>query len=314
MPSNVNDTKIPVGINSALIGLFIALHVFQYVGLPVLLNRGYDGLVWLLLPLTLLTPTNWALIHESFHGVLLPGAKTNAVFGRFLCILFAAPFRMLRFGHLMHHRLNRTSFDRTEVYDPVKVGVVRANIRYYARILFGLYAIELFSTLLFFLPVKVLRPMASKVFACEELEGNIDPARLACKTYLENGHIWELRLDGLFIYSLLAVSFWFYGDYWPWLFFIMVARGFFISVLDNAPHYATPLDSGTFAYNSWLPRPLGRVILNFNLHRVHHEKPTLPWISLPACHNQIFDGGYLAGIFNQLKGAIPIDKVSNGPV
>ena len=50
----------------------------------------------------------------------------------------------------------------------------------------------------------------------------------------------------------------------------LVARGVMISVFDNVYHFATPIDRPEFARNLWLPAPLRLLILNMNLHRIHH--------------------------------------------
>jgi fatty acid desaturase len=74
---------------------------------------------------------------------------------------------------------------------------------------------------------------------------------------------------------------WFAGSDWPWIIGGMLLRGSVISVLDNAPHYGTSVDSGQDATNSLAPGPVRAMLLNQNMHGVHHARPNLPWSALP---------------------------------
>jgi fatty acid desaturase len=56
-----------------------------------------------------------------------------------------------------------------------------------------------------------------------------------------------------------------------------------------------------------LKLPAGAGILNFNLHRVHHLHPTLPWSSLPAAFQadaETYDIGYASAMLRQFRGPI----------
>ncbi len=53
--------------------------------------------------------------------------------------------------------------------------------------------------------------------------------------------------------------------------------------------------------------------LNFNLHRVHHRHPTLPWTALPRTFSteyEAYDGGLLPVALSQLRGPIPAHAVA----
>ena len=62
----------------------------------------------------------------------------------------------------------------------------------------------------------------------------------------------------------------------------------------------------------WLPRMLSVLILNFNLHRVHHRNPAAPWPKLPelfAEHTDSFDRDLLTAAVDQLRGPIPLSEL-----
>lgn len=95
-----------------------AIHLIAMVLCPLfLLNT--QNLYWLilLLPSLLLTNTTWALIHEGIHSNLNSNPKKNLIYSRFLARLLHANFETLKFGHLQHHRYNRTDYDLTDGYD-----------------------------------------------------------------------------------------------------------------------------------------------------------------------------------------------------
>ena len=50
----------------------------------------------------------------------------------------------------------------------------------------------------------------------------------------------------------------------------LAGRGLLISFLDNVYHYETPVNDVFFAKNLRLAKPLQGILLNFNLHGIHH--------------------------------------------
>jgi fatty acid desaturase len=110
------------------------------------------------------------------------------------------------------------------------------------------------------------------------------------------------------IYLLLAASAVCYGPYWWIVPAILAARAACISFLDYVYHYGTRTDELMHASNLRLPAPIALLLLNFNLHGVHHRLPYLPWHALPAAFRDDgdrYDGGYLAAAARQLRGPIP---------
>jgi fatty acid desaturase len=79
-----------------------------------------------LVPLALASNPLWSLIHETIHDSFDPGARVNRAAGRALAIAFGSPWRILRTGHLLHHRFNRTALDRPDEFDPARASPARA--------------------------------------------------------------------------------------------------------------------------------------------------------------------------------------------
>lgn len=316
MPSPLSArSEIPTALNLLLVALFVAIALAQYLLLPLLLSL---SAWWLLaiLPLALTTTTFWSLIHEAIHGMLHPQRAINVGLGRLLTILFGSPFRLLRFGHLMHHRHNRTRLDRTEVFDPAEQPRWRAAMAFYPRLLGGLYLSELAACLLVWLPRPMIESLAVRALGDSGAEEESSNDRLRgplLRQLLSRDGLAELRLDALLILSLLAVTLWLYGPYWWALLLLLLLRGFLISFLDNSYHYGTPLDDIPFSYNLALPEWLSALILHFNKHHVHHLYPTLSWAGLARRFREEqgrYEGGMLSVAMRQLRGPIALPELA----
>ena len=58
----------------------------------------------------------YSLIHEAEHNMLHPKPAWNDFLGRWLCILFIAPFTFFKHCHLRHHVKNRTDLELWDLY------------------------------------------------------------------------------------------------------------------------------------------------------------------------------------------------------
>src|SRR6185369_8520147 len=90
--------------------------------LPLLIRLNVLGLGWrwalLAIHIALVSNGFWALQHEAIHNLFAADQAVNRRAGRQMAVLFGSSFRILRFGHLMHHRVNRHPLDRPDSYDP----------------------------------------------------------------------------------------------------------------------------------------------------------------------------------------------------
>jgi fatty acid desaturase len=300
----------------AVVTLALTLQLFA---LPFLLRGWGTPVLLLIVPLVVLTPTHWGLIHEAIHGQLFAGRHLNENVARALAIAFALPFDAVRFGHLMHHRFTREPFDRPDVVDSTRP-LWQTRLSCYARLLGGLYVGELALPLLAFLRANVARSIVARVIGAEGLVGAdvqrrfsgfaADPARRA-----------RIRRDALLALALFATAFYLYGNWWPVLAVTMYLRGVWLSLADNLPHHGVGLDEPGRARNFRVPRVWQGVLMNHHLHRLHHQHPTLPWTALPVLAREVrgetdecTTPAYFSSALRQFKGPGALDATvpSNG--
>jgi len=292
---------IPAGLNLSLAGLHVLANLYQFFFLPLFLLPSSGWWALTLLPLAALNNPFWSLLHEAIHDMFHPSRGVNRLAGRTLAVFFGSPFLILRLSHLLHHKLNRSAVEATELYAPEKMSRTHASLGYFAHILGGLYLLELASPLLFFLPKCILRRMERKYFSGADLPGNL------MRGLMRDEGIREMRLDGLAILSVLAASTASYGASWPWLAGVLVARAFLISFLDNVYHYGTPVDDTFYARNLSLPPLFSIGLLHFNLHGIHHKNPSIPWAGLGEAFRReagAFEGNYFLAALRQFSGPL----------
>ena len=296
--------------NLLLAGAVVLVNVGATLVIPALRPAG----PWVLFAFAgvaaLLTPTHWALIHEGIHGLLLPGRAANERLSRVLAILFGVPFRSVRFAHLRHHRYNRTPWGREEVYDPAIRSRPLAYAMHYLRITCGLYVGELLLSLACWLPRSVLRPRLHAL--CPDLhDGTRGMAAVVDREVIGATSLAEIRFDAACVIALYGSAFAIHGDRWPVLATMLLIRAFISSQLDHAPHHDTPLERRDYALNLSAPRWLRCFLLNFNLHRTHHQRPNLPWRALPEFTKfEAGDISFASGVLRQWRGPVALQDAA----
>jgi fatty acid desaturase len=302
----VEPESINVGLNVALVAFAVLVNVYQFLLLPLFLRPTPVRLITLI-PCIVLSNPLWYLTHESFHGNLHPDPRINETAGRLLSILFGAPYRVLRFGHLMHHRFNGALIDRSDLYDPGKRTILAARAGYFWELCIGLYAAEMVSTLLFLLPERHIAGALNRLISGDDrATKEIRASALIQLTKREA--VRAIRTDGIAAWALLVMSLILYGSFWYVLPLLVIARGFLISFANNIPHYGTSPDDVKYALNIRLSRLASLLYLHFNYHRVHHQDPRLPWTALPTAFRRSgegFDVSLPAAALAQFKGPIP---------
>lgn len=293
---------IPTTINMTLGTLFIGINIFCWFVIPILAINNW---LWLMcwIPALLLSNTMWALIHEAIHCIFHPNKSVNLKWGRMLSLSFGIEFHIARFGHLLHHRFNRSGIDLTDGYDPEKIPKWLANLGYYLQICIGLYLSEILVPILLLFPKQVL------LFLGRKTVGEQAPHyQVAKSALLKNPTLYEIRIGTIAMLIIWIISFYLYGHFWWVLLVAALIRGFMVSFADNLPHYGTATNDVRYAYNLSLPPFLQKGILNFNLHRVHHHYPNIPWKQLPekfmAINDQL-DVNYFKQGMKQWRGVIP---------
>jgi fatty acid desaturase len=316
--SNLQDTKyspirltklsVPEATNFSLAAIHLTMNILQLFLLPLYLLP--KSLWWslLLIPIAAMNNPFWSLIHEAIHDLFNSSSTINTAAGRLLSIFFGSPFHVLRLTHLSHHKFNRSPLEKgTEIYDPQAISKFAASFSYFFYILCGLYLLEVFSTLLFFLPPTVFRKLRQRLID----RGDIQEKWLATK-FADDKLVREIRIDGAAICLLFGLSAYCYREHWQLLMILLLIRTFLISFMDNVYHYRTPLHLTVSGHNLALPPMFSKLLLNFNLHRVHHRSPTVPWTKLPevfAQHAEKFDRDFVSAAFHQFYGPIPLHEL-----
>ncbi len=290
----ISNWNIPVAAT------LISLNIAVYLGFL------YNPLI--ILAASLLIIPYWAILHEAVHSVFNKNKTVNDLFGRIMGIIFGSPFDFLKFGHLSHHKYNRSEIDRTEIFDPSKENRFVKTVKYYFTIFAGLYLAEVLIPFLFLLPKR------SVLFLIEKFSKN--KARPFQKIsedikriLLKKETLGRIRSDAFFIIILFSWAFYVSGENYLLLLLYLFLRGFIISFLDNIYHYGTNLSEITYSYNLYLHKLLSKFFLYFNYHRIHHKHPNAPWNQLPKLFKEDEEGfneRYFIQAVRQLKG--PIDK------
>lgn len=308
MPALINR-KLNMGLTVFAVGVSL----YQFIVLPVLLLPAHPLWLFSLIPCCLLSNSLWYLMHEAFHRNLHPDARANEAAGRLLAILFGAPYRVVKFGHLMHHRFNGSLVERPDLYDPARLSAAAAARRYYWGLCLGLYVKELLSGVLFcLLPQRFLAVVLSWLIAGDETAAR--ELREAAGAQLAKRETRRaIRVDGLATCVLLAVSVACYGAFWYVVPLILLLRGFLISFANNVPHYGTSTTDVNHALNVRLSRVTSAFYLHFNYHRVHHQDPRLPWTALPEAFErsgETFDVDLASAALRQFGGPRPLGAAS----
>ena len=283
----VSGREIRQRLNIALGTVNVAINLFVLFVVPLTLVPR-DNRWWLLAVALVALTTNalWALLHEAIHSNFHSSPAVNRFAGRLLSITcYGAPFRVVATGHLMHHRLNIP----TGYYDPARTSRLRANAHYYLNLFCDPYALAFAGNVLIFLPKTWLRSLFRNHRGAQSL--------------LSNGALGEVRLDAALFILMLIASIICYGNYWWVIALIYLTRGILISFLDAIYHFHAQFGDNLQGYRLRLPSPLRLLLLNFNLHGVHHRNPRLPWQMLPAVFDQSgdhYDDGYWRAALRQL--------------
>lgn len=217
----------------------------------------------------------YALLHEAVHGVLHSHRRVNDWGGRWAAAFFPTSYRLQRAFHLTHHRFNRTE---SEQWDYLRPGDNRfLKLAQWYSILTGLYwvFVPLASLLYLFWPgvlrVSLLRESdLAQQTASDNYLGALDGLDQR-----------QARQDVLFAIAFQATLFLALGLTLKGWLICYAAFAFNWSSLQYADHAFSPLDVKNGAWNLRTHPLLRRVLLNYPLHRAHHQHPQASWRDLP---------------------------------
>jgi fatty acid desaturase len=294
-------------INIVLLTIATLVAVLQFAAFPFLVPVTAESATALIVLSALTAPLCWGLLHESIHSKLFANDRANRVAGRLLGLALCLDWDMMRFGHLMHHRANRHDHDRPEDVAPGRSRLAAAPA-YFFTLLGGGSLQNAVAPFAVFVPLRVTKALVERIFGHD---AGIRDAAL--RAFSDPERRVRIRIDFLAILALLAFGGWCWGAHWPVLAACVLVRFAVLSILDNAPHYGTPRDSGTRAYNTTLPGALRWLVLNANFHGVHHHAPQLAWTELPRAFPGSFDGSWTAMVLRQFRGPIRLSAIPGPP-
>lgn len=234
---------------------------------------------WALLPALLIfsysNHTMYALLHEAVHGAFHSTRWVNDWAGRWCSAFFPTSYRLQRAFHLTHHRNNRTV---SEQWDYLRPGDNRfLKLAQWYSILTGLYW--------FFIPAaSLIYLFVPQILKLGVLRESAMASQTSSDEYL--GAVDKLdhrgaRLDVLFTLAFQAGLFLVFDLTWTGWLLCYTAFAFNWSSLQYADHAFSPLDLKDGAWNLRTHPVLRAVLLNYPLHRAHHQHPNASWVELP---------------------------------
>jgi fatty acid desaturase len=261
---------------------------------------GFGSAVALILLCAVTTPLHWGLMHESIHGNLFRDPAANRRAGRVLGNLLLFSWDVMRFGHLLHHSNNRHEFDRPEAV-PQGGSRLGATVPYYFKLLGGHALISAVSSIALTLPARLTTKFVP----------NAEPMHTAAiRAFTNKERQARIRGDLCVTVLLVALAMFCWSANWPVFVATIATRFAMLSLLDNAPHYGTALDSGTYARNTSLPYWACWLVMGHNFHGIHHRATGLKWRELRAAYFAAgtgYEGSWTAMVLRQFRGPVYLD-------
>lgn len=287
----------PEVANAFLLAAALGVAVLQFFVAPFVLPVGAWSALALVCLCAITTPLHWGLMHEAIHGNLFPDAAANRRAGRVLGSFLCLSWDVMRFGHLLHHSNNRHEFDRPEAVAPGG-SRLRAATPYYLKLLGGHAVISAVSSVGLALPTRIALRLVPKG----------EPMRTAAlRAFTKPERQARIRGDLFATLVLLVLAAVCWGAHWPILLATIGTRFVVLSLLDNAPHYGTALDSGTYARNTRLPRLAHWLVMGHNFHGIHHGATGLRWHELRAAFaraGSAYEGTWTTMVLRQFRGPL----------
>lgn len=212
----------------------------------------------------------YAVIHEAYHGMLLPDRRFNDALGVLMALFFPAPFHLLRQGHIGHHLRNRSDDEAFDYYFEGESPVWKVLQLYGTMTGFFWLTIVLGNLVVLVAPGALRRENFS-----------FDRPSAAFMDALNPRYSGLIRLEAALVVATHALILWVSGVP-PWRYAVMYfGFGFTWSAMQYVHHYGTERHVLRGARNLWLWAPIDRLWLHHNWHLTHHKHPTVPWVHLP---------------------------------
>lgn len=228
------------------------------------------GLLGISLGYGLVMNSAYAMLHEAEHGLLHGNKRINDGVGVILALFFAAPFHLLRQGHIGHHVRNRSDDEAFDFYFEGENPLWK-RLQLYGILTGFFWLVILLGTALTVVWPTLIRPRRFRVDRpTEALLESINPHFLPL--------VWMESLAAVLLHAGLIVFFEIPLLHW---FLTLAGFGAMWSALQYVHHFGTERDvlKGALNLRTW--KWLDALWLHHNWHLRHHQHPTVPWIHLP---------------------------------
>ena len=217
----------------------------------------------------------YGALHEAEHGVLFSDPRLNAAVGVLLAALLPAPYHLLKQSHVGHHQRNRSDDEAFDRWFPGESPVWKW-CQWVGILTGGFYVVVVLSNVVvlalpFLLSRRFFafdRPSSAFMDSLNPRYARVMAAEGVATIALHVGVVWLAGVPVLHYLALYAC----YGVVW--------------SALQYVFHYDTERHVTRGARDLWLLPGIDQLWLNHNLHRTHHEHPTVSWIHLPRLRGE----------------------------
>lgn len=220
--------------------------------------------------------TNFALLHEAVHGILLPDRRANRLGGIWLAAFFPTGFTFQTLCHLGHHRRNRTDDEMFDLYYP-EDNLLFKRLQIWWLLTGCYWSVAPLGCLAYLLAPGILsspllRDRRNPSIRAIGADGMLSAFRLAPAL--------PIRLEILFSIGVQAALFTVCGvGLAGWL----LCYGAFAIAwcsLQYTDHAFSKRDIVEGAWNLRVWAPIRWIFLNYHHHAVHHRHPKIPWTEL----------------------------------
>lgn len=257
-------------LNSVLV---IAIQVVVWGGLWLASGLSLPWQAGIGVVLSFLLLTNYALMHESAHGVLHRDPNVNRELGMLAGWMFPMSNTFLSVAHHVHHRGNRTDHEMFDYYYEDDNRLVKFGQWY--GIMTGLYwpLVPLGS---------ILMAAAPFVFRSSPFRRARSSTMLFSETEFTPAVLMRIRLEVVLgvawwaaLWNLLDID-------WRAVAITYACFAFNWSTRQYVTHAFTPRDVIHGALNLKAGRVMALVLLNGHWDQAHHRFPHVPWFHLPS--------------------------------
>lgn len=209
----------------------------------------------------------YTLLHEAEHGIFHVRPLLNEAFGVLLGLTFPGSFSFLRLCHLGHHRRNRSEVERFEILEPHDHPVWR-RVYFYFLYLGGFWVVVPLATVALVVWPGLLRSTLAPLH---------DDADAMVKGVTASS-LRRVRAEALLAVVVQGLGIATFG--WTWV-LLQAAGGLCWASQQYVTHAGSPRDVLDGAHNLKAPRLYEALLLHFNWHLAHHQRPKVPWLYLP---------------------------------